>query len=112
MRRSALPPAHLLLGATFLPPDFGARLERFKETTGLTWGGLARCLGVDPRQLQRWRDGTKPSGDGLFVLMLLGARIPGGVHMLLGTHVMPPSRAAQPAGSAVAVGAGLDRGEG
>ncbi len=110
MRRRALPPAHLLLGVTFLPPDFGSRLERFKEATGLTWGGLARCLGVDPRQLQRWRDGTKPSGDGLFALMLLGARIPGGVQMLLGTHVMPPPGAAQPAG--IAVGAGLDRGEG
>ncbi len=67
------------LGVTFLPEDFPARLDRFKEASGLTWDGLAGCLGVDPRQLQRWRAGTKPSGDGLFALLLLAARIPGGV---------------------------------
>ena len=93
MRRRAVPPAHLLFGITLLPEDFPARLERFKGASGLTWEGLADCLGVDARQLQRWRKRTKPSGDGLCALILLAARIPGGVHMLLGIHVFPPSAA-------------------
>ena len=85
-----MPPARLLFGVTFLPEDFPQRLERFKKASGLTWDGLAACLGIDPRQLQRWRKGTKPSGDGLFALILLAARVPGGVHTLLGTLVAPP----------------------
>ena len=58
--------------------------------SGLSWDSLAACLGVDPRQLQRWRKGTKPSGDGLCALILLAARIPGGVYTLLGVQVIPP----------------------
>ena len=96
MRRSPLPPPDVLFGATFLPEDFSERLDRFKAATGLTWDGLAGCIGVDPRQLQRWRHGTKPSGDALFALLTLAARIPGGVHTLLGAHVMPPVGAYQP----------------
>ena len=92
-----MPPARLLFGVTFLPEDFPQRLERFKEASGLTWDGLAACLGIDPRQLQRWRKGTKPSGDGLFALITLAARIPGGVHTLLGTLVAPPAGTRQTA---------------
>ena len=96
-RSTSLPPARLMFGVTFLPEDFPVRLERFKEASNLTWDGLAGCLGIDPRQLQRWRKGTKPSGDGLCALILLAARIPGGVHTLLGTHVIPPSGAGRAA---------------
>ena len=90
MRPSSVPPRQLLFCDTALPEDFGTRLEAFKEATGLTWEGLAACLGVDPRQLQRWRDGTRPSGDGLCALVKLAACIPGGLHTLLGVHVIPP----------------------
>ena len=107
MRRSALLPARLLFGVTFLPEDFPQRLERFKEASGLTWDGLAACLGIDPRQLQRWRKGTKPSGDGLFALITLAARVPGGVYILLGTHVLPPAGTLQPP---LAVGIGVMEG--
>ena len=48
MRRTSLPPTHLMFGNTFLPEDFSRRLEWFKEVSGLTWDGLAGCLGVDP----------------------------------------------------------------
>ena len=89
-RSVSFPPSRLLYGITFLPDDFPVRLDRVKLASGLTWEGLAGCLSVDPRQLQRWRRGTKPSGDGLFALILLAARIPGGVHMLLGADVAPP----------------------
>ena len=41
-----------------LPEDFGQRLERLKEASGLSWRGMAKALGVDPKQLLRWR---KPS---------------------------------------------------
>ena len=68
MRPTSVPPTRLMFAATFLPEDFPTRLERFKEATGFTWDGLAGCLGVDPRQLQRWRKDTKPDGDGLCAL--------------------------------------------
>ena len=71
MRTRYSPPPHLLLSVTFLPDDFPTRLGLFKEATGLSWNGLATCMGVDPRQIQRWRRGTKPNGDGLFALFLL-----------------------------------------
>ena len=92
MRRASLPPARLMFVANFLPEDFPRRLEWFKEVSGLTWDGLAGCLGVDPRQLQRWRGGTKPSSDGLCALIKLAACIPGGLYILLDIHeVKPPA---------------------
>ena len=97
MGRRSSPPAHLVLGMALLPEDFRERLDRFKEATGLSWEGLAMCMGVDPRQLQRWRHGTKPSGDALFALFLLADRIPGGVRLLLWKDAGPPESAAQAA---------------
>ena len=90
MRPVTLPPPAVLFGVTFLPEDFPERLEHFKEASGLTWDAMAACMGVDPRQLRRWRYGTRPSGDGLFALLTLAAQFPGGVHMLLGVNVMLP----------------------
>ena len=90
MRRTSLPPAHLMFAATFLPEDFPRRLEWFKEVSGLTWDGLAGCLAVDPRQLQCWRNGTKPSSDGLCALIKLAAHIPGGLYILLDIYEVPP----------------------
>ena len=51
---------------------------------------------MDPRQLQRWREGTKPSGDGVNALVKLAARIPGGMYILFGVHVLPPVGVYQP----------------
>ena len=46
-----------------LPEDFEDRLERHRETSGLTWSALARAIGVDRRQVRRWRTkGVEPSG--------------------------------------------------
>ena len=90
MRPVTLPPPDVLFGVTFLPEDFPERLEHFKEASGLTWDAMAACMGVDPRQLRRWRYGTRPSGDGLFALLTLAAQFPGGVHMLLGVNVVLP----------------------
>ena len=90
MRPVTLPPPNVLFGVTFLPKDFCERLEHFKEVSGLPWDAMAACMDVDPRQLRRWRQGTRPSGDGLFALLTLAARYPGGVHMLLGVNILLP----------------------
>lgn len=98
MKRCTRPRAHLYVDSTFLPEDFPAVLELVKEASGLTWDELANVLGVDPRQLQRWRSGTKPSGDGLYALMQLAAQIPGCVEMILRMQVVPDSGPFRPAG--------------
>ncbi len=94
--RIGLLPSHLIVDDGLIGPDFGERIEAFKEATGLSWDILAACLGVDPRQLQRWREGTKPSGDGVNALVKLSSRIPGGMNILFGVHVLPPVGAYQP----------------
>ncbi len=91
MRPSSMPPRRLLFSDTSPPEDFGTRLKAFKEATGLTWEGLAACLGVDLRQLERWRDGTNPGWKGTCALVKLASGIPGGLHMLFGVHVLPPA---------------------
>ena len=48
-----------------LPKDFVQRLNRLKKASGLTWNGFARALGVDKKQMRRWRQGTEPCGRGL-----------------------------------------------
>jgi hypothetical protein len=88
----SVPPADLLLDEPFLPEDFPRRLQRFKEALGVSWDVLAACIGADPRQLQRWRDGTKPCGDSTYALFELADRSPGGVRLLLdgdGGHAAP-----------------------
>ena len=94
--RSGLLPSHLIVGDGLIGPDFPKRIKAFKEATGLSWDILAACLGVDPRQLQRWREGTKPSGDGVNALVKLSSRIPGGMYILFGVHVLPPVGSYQP----------------
>ena len=45
-----------------LPEDFPHRIVRLKEASGLSWRGMARALGVDSKQLRRWRRGVEPGG--------------------------------------------------
>ena len=54
-----------------LPQDFPDRLERFKESTGLTWNALARRLGVNPYRLREWRKGTSTILDSTNLVILL-----------------------------------------
>ena len=51
------------------PDDFPHRLERLRESVGLTWKGLARAAGLSLRAIHRWRKGAKP--DVTHLLMLL-----------------------------------------
>ena len=103
MKRCTRTPARAYRDSTFLPEDFADALRSLKEASGLTWNEIADCLGVDARQLHRWRDGTKPSGDGLYALLQLAAQVPGGVQMILRKHILQPAML----GSAD-VGAGLN----
>jgi len=74
-------------GEAHLPGDFGARLTALKRRSGLTWEQMAEALGVDDRQLQRWRRGACPNGRSMFSLIRLAARVPGGVNDLLGDEL-------------------------
>ena len=78
----SLPP-----GVALIPDDFGERLAALKELTRLPWEGMAVALGVDPRQLLRWRQGAAPSGGAMLSLVRLAVRVPGGLSALLGEDV-------------------------
>ena len=75
---------------------FCKRLEAFMEAIDPYWDILAACLGVDLRQPQRWREGIKPSWDGVNALVKLAARSPGGMYALFGVCVLPPVGDYQP----------------
>ena len=75
-------------GIALLPDDFPDRLTALKEITGLTWEGMACCIGVDPRQLQQWRNGGWPNGGAMLALVELATRVPGGLGILLGRELL------------------------
>ena len=76
--------ARLLEGAAF-PSDFGQRLERLKEASGLSWRGMAKALGVDPKQLRNWRKkGVEPCGGAMLSIVRFASGIPGGLEILMG----------------------------
>ena len=67
-----------------LPRDFPERLARLKEASGLSWSGMSRALGVDPKQMYRWRRGTEPCGGAMHSLFRFATRIPEGTEILMG----------------------------
>ncbi len=73
----------LTLGVALLPDDFPMRLAALKELTGLSWERMATAMGVDSRQLHRWRKGTAPNGEAMLSLVRLATRVPGGLELLL-----------------------------
>ena len=86
MSENCQPPGYRLVppGVALMPEDFPRRLEALKELTGLTWEGMADALGVDPRQLLRWRtQGGEPNGGAMLALVRLAVRVPGGLALLL-----------------------------
>ena len=71
-------------GCALLPEDFGQRLKWLKELLGLTWEGMATCIGVDCRQLVRWRkNGAVPTGGAMLALVALEAQVPEGLGILV-----------------------------
>ena len=75
-------------GVSLLPEDFPNRLMALKELTGLSWEGMAYCLGVDPRQLAYWREGGWPNGGAMLSLVDFAARVPEGLGVLLDRDVI------------------------
>ena len=72
-------------GCALIPEDFGHRLTLLKERAGLSWEGMATCIGVDHRQLLRWRKkGAEPSGGAMLSLVALAEQVPGGLDILMG----------------------------
>ncbi len=68
-----------------LPDDFPDRLERLRQVADLTWAGFAAAIGVDYRQMYRWRKhGVEPSGAAMDRLYKFAGRLPGGLQILLG----------------------------
>ncbi len=79
-------------GQVGIPGNFPQRLLRLKDRSGLTWDGMAAALGVDTRQLLRWRRGGSPSGGSMLALARLAASVPGGLADLLGEEADPERR--------------------
>ena len=68
-----------------LPDDFPERLERLRDLAGLTWAGFAAAIGVDYRQMYRWRKhGVEPSGAAMDRIYKFACRLDGGLVILLG----------------------------
>ena len=67
-----------------LPGNFGERLVGLKQRAGLTWEEMAWSLGVDSRQLQRWRRGSCPSGTAMLALVRFAAQVPDGIFEIVG----------------------------
>ena len=65
-----------------LPEDFPERLESFREVSGLSWGELAACLGVDHERVKSLRRGVMPRDMVMPNLMRLAQRVPGGMDSL------------------------------
>jgi len=71
-----------------VPEDFRQKLEVIKRLTGLSWEGLATAMGVDSRQLWRWRKrGGEPGAGAMLALARIALRVPGGLALLLDEDV-------------------------
>ncbi len=71
-------------GVALMPEDFPRKLVVLKDLTGLTWEGMSDALGVDPRQLWRWREKEgEPNGGAMLSVVRLAVRVPGGLALLL-----------------------------
>ena len=74
-------------GVALIPEDFAERLAQLRGLTGLSWEGLAVAMGVDSRQLLRWRRGGAPNGGAMLALVKLAMRVPGGLAVLTNEDV-------------------------
>ena len=65
------------------PEDFGRRLERLKELSGLSWTEFAETLGVTDRGVLKWRRGGPPSGACFWAILKLARDLSGGYDLVL-----------------------------
>ena len=62
-------------GVALMADDFPGRLEAVRDLLDLNWEEMAVALGVDPRQLLRWRiKGGNPNGGAMLSLVRLAIR--------------------------------------
>ena len=88
-RRNAATPVAIPPGVALVPEDFREKLEVIKKMTGLSWEALASAMGVDSRQLWRWRRrGGEPGGGAMLALVRLALRVPGGLATLTDEDVI------------------------
>ena len=66
------------------PENFGRRLERLKELSGLSWKEFAETLGATDRGVLKWRRGGPPSGAYLWAILKLARDLSGGYDLMLG----------------------------
>ena len=91
MNRDRGPSGHRLFppGVALMPEEFPRRLAALKALTGLTWEGMADALGVDPRQLLRWRnEDGEPNGGAMLSLVRLTLWVPNGLALLVDEDVV------------------------
>ena len=76
-------------GFALMPEDFPDRLETLRALFDLNWEEMAAAMGVDPRQLLRWRiKGGGPNGGAMLSLVRLAIRSPEGLAELLDEDVI------------------------
>lgn len=66
------------------PEDFGRRLERLRELSGLSWTEFAETLGVTDRGVLKWRRGRPPSGVSFWAVLKLARDLSGAYDLMLG----------------------------
>ena len=64
--------------------DSHKRWTREGGPVSLSWDAFAEALGVERKQVLRWRRGTEPSGSAYHALVELTSWIPGGIEILPG----------------------------
>ena len=88
-RPNAATPISMPPGVALVPEDFREKLEIIKKLTGLSWERMASAMGVDSRQLWRWRKrGGEPGGGAMLALVRLALRVPGGLAALVDEDVI------------------------
>ena len=65
------------------PQDFGERLERLKELSGLPWGEFGERICVTQTGMRKWRNGRPPSGRYLWAIIELAREVPGGYDLIM-----------------------------
>lgn len=71
-------------GSGVLAEDFPQRLRWLRRAALLTRNGFADAVGVDPKQAERWDDGTEPCGGAMLSVVRLAGVVPGGLDMIVG----------------------------
>ena len=76
-------------GVALMPDDFPNRLTAVRDLLDLNWEEMAVAMGVDPRQLLRWRqERGAPNGGAMLSLVRLAIRSPEGLGELLDEDVI------------------------